>query len=473
MSFLFASSHLPQPRVQRPHDEEEEDEEMLEPARSGMVRATSHLSDPVRPTSRLPDPVRKASSEPNPVRKASSEPNPVRKASSQPNPVRKASPAPPRAEADGPASTRPATPVGRPRLSAELPSWLTETEETAHDENEPPSGREFDDGDARSDAREPDGSRSWHQTRTSAKDLPSPRYNEDEGKLPPRSSRIARSSSFDEAPPGSRRSPGVPSSPQQHLDDTFRPPVAGSPAATRGRRPEERDAPGGSLPPTPQQQAKPGGEPSSQQRLQESQRAISALKEQVRASNPPAQGGTAPQQNQTTDATKQNAGSTPPKDERDPLTIICEKFAAFPVTVEALKKLYTLPTGKMMIDKLATVADKIKVGATFGDKSFIDQAGVFRIRRNLDDEGIVAHELQHLGEMLFSDKNPFLQVEHPADAKAYPNLGNFDKEFRAMRIQNQIRLERARVNKINPLFFPHYYDGRTKIPIPGSLLPKQ
>lgn len=47
MSFLFASSHLPEVPVQRPEDDEE-DEQMHPPPRAGMVRAFSHLPQVVR-----------------------------------------------------------------------------------------------------------------------------------------------------------------------------------------------------------------------------------------------------------------------------------------------------------------------------------------------------------------------------------------------------------------------------------------
>lgn len=176
------------------------------------------------------------------------------------------------------------------------------------------------------------------------------------------------------------------------------------------------------------------------------------------------------QQNQGADTTRQGAGATPAKDGRDPLTILSEKFAAFPDAVKALKQLYTLPTGKLMIGKLATVADKIKIGLTMGDESYMD-GDVFRVRRKID-EFTMAHELQHLGEVLFGDKNPFLKVEHPEDRKKYPDLTHYDKEFRAMRMQNQIRLERARMNKTTPFLHHTYYDDTGAYPIPGSLLPQ-
>ena len=66
MSFLFASSHLPETRVQRPEDEEEDDVQPM--LHSGGVRAFSHLPLPLS-----------------------------------------------LADTSGPLSTRPATPVGRPR----------------------------------------------------------------------------------------------------------------------------------------------------------------------------------------------------------------------------------------------------------------------------------------------------------------------------------------------------------------------
>ncbi len=54
MSFIFASSHLPE--VERPQDEEEEDDDAQPMQRSGMVRAFSHLPQPVPRTAAAPRP---------------------------------------------------------------------------------------------------------------------------------------------------------------------------------------------------------------------------------------------------------------------------------------------------------------------------------------------------------------------------------------------------------------------------------
>jgi hypothetical protein len=153
------------------------------------------------------------------------------------------------------------------------------------------------------------------------------------------------------------------------------------------------------------------------------------------------------------------------------LTILSEKFAAFPDVVESLKGLNRVPTGRLMIEKLATVADKIQVGLALSGKSYIDQNGVFRVRRDIDPVTL-GHEFQHLGEMLFGTEDPFIKVSNPSDATAYPETGNMGKEFRAMRIQNQLLLERARMMRIIPLLNQHYYfDDKTKYPIPGGPLP--
>jgi|GEM_PF-3382820 len=48
MSFLFASSHLPETRVQRPDDLEDEEDDVQPMLHSGSVRAFSHLPQPVR-----------------------------------------------------------------------------------------------------------------------------------------------------------------------------------------------------------------------------------------------------------------------------------------------------------------------------------------------------------------------------------------------------------------------------------------
>ncbi|MBB5035718.1 hypothetical protein [Prosthecobacter vanneervenii] len=124
-----------------------------------------------------------------------------------------------------------------------------------------------------------------------------------------------------------------------------------------------------------------------------------------------------------------------------------------------------------MIEKLSTVADKIQVCMALSGKSYIDNHGVFRVRRDIDPTTL-GHEFQHLGEMLFGTEDPFIKVSHPSDATAYPGTGNMGKEFRAMRIQNQLLLERARMMRIIPLLNQHYYfDDKTKYPIPGGPLP--
>ena len=345
--------------------------------------------------------------------------------------------------------------------------------------------------------------RPWYMPRITAQDLPPQDHPEDAHAPSPKPwENTTRSSGFDDAPPAAAspsttRSSGFSPSPQD-LRDAFHASAPGSPtreapaqdsnpSLTRGRIFEQRSAPKAFL---MQQMGKGASGTTSPQRLQGSHQVLAA-QQQARGANPPAQGGTpaaqqpvppqaqtqapaqggaAMQQNQGTDATKQRAGATPAKDGRDPLTILSEKFAAFPDALQALKQLYTLPTGKLMIDKLATVADKIKIGLTTGPESYMD-GDVFRVRRKID-EFTLAHELQHLGEVLFGDKNPFLKVEHPEDLKKYPDLNHYDKEFRAMRMQNQIRLERARMNKTTPFFHHTYYDKTGAYPIPGSLLPQ-
>ncbi len=125
-----------------------------------------------------------------------------------------------------------------------------------------------------------------------------------------------------------------------------------------------------------------------------------------------------------------------------------------------------------MIEKLATVADKINVGRSLLDKTYVDANGAVRVKPGLITPDTLGHEFQHLGEKIFGTANPFLNVEHPADASAYPSTGNMDAEFRAMRIQNQLLLERAKIMGIKPIFFPKYYfDKNTPLLIPGTLLP--
>ena len=157
--------------------------------------------------------------------------------------------------------------------------------------------------------------------------------------------------------------------------------------------------------------------------------------------------------------------------ESEALKKLSERFAAFPEAVKALKEMHQLPTGRLIIEKLASVADKIHAGRTMGTKSYIDGNGVFRVGRTMDAE-TVGHEFQHLGEMLFNTPSPFLDASHPEDAKPIPGTGHLDKEFRAMRIQNQLRLERARLKKKDPLFHPYYYfNDSSPYRIPGSLVP--
>ena len=430
MAFIFSTSHLPEPRVRRPdHLEDEEDDDVMQPMpRAGGVRAFSHL--PVRD---------------NPAPSTA----PLRADS----PRIGLAPIPPR-------SATASTP-GSPMAEAQNDAPLPEADSDPEDDTAPQDHAD---------------DRPWYMPRITAQDLPPQDHPEDAHAPAPKPwENTTRSSGFDDAPPADRStsSNGFSPSPQD-LRDAFHAPTPDSttreapaqdnrPALTRGHIFEKRSAPAAFL---MQQQARganppaPGGTPAAQQPVQP--------QAPTQAS---AQSGATMQQNQGTDTTKQGAGATPAKDGRDPLTMLSEKFAAFPDAVKALKQLYTLPTGKLMIDKLATVADKIKIGLTTGPEGYMD-GDIFRVRRDID-EFTLAHEFQHLGELIFGDKNPFLKVEHPEDLTKYPDLTHYDKEFRAMRMQNQIRLERSRMNKTIPFLHPTYYDKTGGYPIPGSRLPQQ
>jgi hypothetical protein len=135
--------------------------------------------------------------------------------------------------------------------------------------------------------------------------------------------------------------------------------------------------------------------------------------------------------------------------------------------------LYNVPTGRLMIEKLATVADKIHAIQTKDKGAYVDTAGM-HLKKDKDDDitpDTLGHELQHLGEILFNTPNPFLKVEDPNDLTAYPGSAPFAKEFRAMRIQNQLLLERYQMMQKPAILLPIYYDEKTPFPIPGSLLP--
>jgi hypothetical protein len=169
----------------------------------------------------------------------------------------------------------------------------------------------------------------------------------------------------------------------------------------------------------------------------------------------------------------QQPSPAPASDKRDPLTILSERFAAFPKVVESLKRLHRVPTGRRMIEKLATVAHKINALpiTKLGLDNYTDAKGL-HLKHDKDiSPDTLGHEFQHLGEILFNTSNPFLRVEDPADLTAYPDSATMAKEFRAMRIQNQLVLERAQIMKIKPLLHPTYYDGTNHYRIPGSQLP--
>jgi hypothetical protein len=183
------------------------------------------------------------------------------------------------------------------------------------------------------------------------------------------------------------------------------------------------------------------------------------------------QGGTTVRQTQGPKDVQQGSSTATAKGKNDPLTLLCEKFAEFPGVVEALKNLYKVPTGRLMIEKLATVADKIHVIPTKENNAYVNIDGMHLKKGGKISPDTLGHEFQHLGEILFNTTNPFLKVEDPADLTAYPGSASLAKEFRAMRIQNQLLLERYQMWNKPPMLLPSYYDGNTRFPIPGSQIP--
>jgi hypothetical protein len=206
MAFIFSTSHLPESLVRRPdhlEDEEEEDDVMRPMPRAGGVRAFSHLPQPVRA----------------------------------------------QADFEGPLSTRPATPAGRPRPHTDP----DDDQDTGH-APAPESGHDDADDTAPQDHAD---DRPWYMPRITAKDLPPQDHPEDSHAPTPKPwENTARSSGFDDAPPAasSTRDSGFSPSPQDLRDD-FHAPTPDSPtreapaqdsrpALTRGRIFEKRLPPG-------------------------------------------------------------------------------------------------------------------------------------------------------------------------------------------------------------------------------------
>lgn len=228
MAFIFSTSHLPETRVRRPDhlEEEEEDDDTLQqpPPHAGMVRAFSHLREPVRA----------------------------------------------QADFEGPLSTRPATPVGRPR---------------------PYVDPEHDDApEADADPHAAEVTRLWHGPRNAAQDQPPQGRDEDE--TGSRLNRPVRSSGFDDLPPAGRSNGFTPSA--QDIRDAFHSPAPDSPAQDNrpalpgGRLFEQRSAPEAFL---TQQLGKGASELPRQQRLEGFERILAAQQQPVRGATPTAPGG--------------------------------------------------------------------------------------------------------------------------------------------------------------------------------------
>ncbi len=447
MAFIFSTSHLPETLARRPdHLEEEEDDDTPQqpPPRAGGVRAFSHL--PVRDN-----------------------PAPSTGTLREDSPRGEIAPRPPR-------SATPST--SRPPMSE------------AQDDAPPPEADSAPEDDIAPQDHADDSP--WYMPRITAQDLPPQDPPENAHAPSPKPwENTTRSSGFDDAPPADRstHSSGYSPTPQD-LRDAFHSPTPDSPAGEapaqdispamlRGRIFEKRLPPGfrsqgtGELPGLADKLEyhdlvyRPGSAENGQHQAGGFFQNVADTRTSREAPSSP----------KATQTFAQSVRPAPPsvtvntKDTRDPLTILSEKFADFPKVVESLQGLNRLPTGRLMIEKLASVADKIHVGLALSGKSYIDHNGVFRVRRDIDP-ATLGHEFQHLGEMLFGTEDPFIKVSHPSDATAYPGTGNMGKEFRAMRIQNQLLLERARMMRIFPLLNQHYYfDDKTKYRIPGGPLP--
>jgi hypothetical protein len=252
MAFIFSTSHLPETRVRRPdHLEDEEEGDLMQPMpRAGGVRAFSHL--PVRD---------------NPAPST--------------GPLREDSPR----EGIAPIPPRSATPT------SPAPTRLEDQDDP------PPSEANPEDAPAPQDQAD---DRPWYMPRITAQDLPPQDHPEDAHAPAPKPwENTTRSSGFDDAPPAasSTRSSGFSPSPQE-LRDAFHPPAPRSPvgqapaqdskpALPGGRLFEQRSAPEAFL---RQQMGKGASGTSSQQRLQESQRTLTARQQPVRESTPPSNG---------------------------------------------------------------------------------------------------------------------------------------------------------------------------------------
>ncbi|OYW73023.1 MAG: hypothetical protein B7Z37_23135 [Verrucomicrobia bacterium 12-59-8] len=177
MAFIFSTSHLPETRVRRPDhlEDEEEDDDMQPMPRAGGVRAFSHLPQPVRAQADFSDPL----------------------------------------------STRPATPVGRPRPHTEP--------DDDQDTGRPPEPYPDPEDDTAPQDHADD--RPWYMPRITAQDLPPQDHHEDaHAPVPNPWENTTRSSRFDDTPPADRStsSSGFFPSPQD-LRDAFHSPTPDSP----------------------------------------------------------------------------------------------------------------------------------------------------------------------------------------------------------------------------------------------------
>lgn len=280
MSFIFASSHLPETRVQRPEDEEEDAVQPM--LHSGSVRAFSHLQQPARA----------------------------------------------QADSSGPLSTRPAIPVGRPH-----PQGDPEADEDRDTDHTPGPDSDHNEDDAPRAHDEYADDAPWHSPRITAGDLPPQSHDEDAPG--PRSADISASrpwknpasdAGLDGTPPAGRSASRYPDTgsfhqPQDIRDDFHSPSVAGTsawgkPAAqnhadlTQGLSFEKRGTQETFA--MQQYQGEGGGGPSSLQGSQASLRAIAAAQQQAQGFTPQPQGGR-PAAQQHALAKAQNPAANPAK----------------------------------------------------------------------------------------------------------------------------------------------------------------
>jgi hypothetical protein len=181
----------------------------------------------------------------------------------------------------GPAQPRPSDARTRTPSQRQTPTTPPEPDDDHHTDHVPESDSDHDD---ETTLRKPEDSRPWYMPRITAKDL---HQAPDEDQPDSNPIRPNRNTSFDDTPPA----PSIlnEADGQSSIPGDNRPPETApqDPAYPGSSSLRKRPAPGV---PAMQQAGIGPTAPSPQQRLQESQRSIAALQQQVRGSNPPANG---------------------------------------------------------------------------------------------------------------------------------------------------------------------------------------